>query len=756
MNRFRPLLRNYLAALAVAVLAAFSAFASIIAQSAGPRSLWAIVLIIATALFALLTFRVNAAGTDEKPVTEKPSAPPTERLGPIKPSQLTRDLFDFVGRDQPLVELHEELTTATSLLPTVVVTGMGGIGKTVFATRLCHGLAGNFPDGQLYINMQGYGGSDGPSPVDPADALTEFLLALGVAGQAVPQTVQDKARMYRSCLAGRRVLVMIDNAADEAQVRHLIPGCPTCLVVVTSRSTLAGLDGARSVELGVFAEGEALMLLAKLVGAARVVAEPDAARTIVRLCGLLPLAVRIAGVRLAARPQWQFERLVELLGDEASRLNELRAGDVAVQASLALTYQALTPSDQRAFRLLSELNVADAAEWLIAAVIGALPVEAAAAIERLVAARLVEEVTEVTVGASRYRMHDLVRAYGRERLRLEEAPRDADAALRRTLGAALELADAADSRLQPGDMHGSGERRAERWPVADSYRARVIGEPMAWFASERMALVQLIDQASAAGLLPQVWELASSLADFLDMTARWDDWARTHQLALTAALTVADQRGEAITLYHFGRLYRYRQEFGEAIRCLQQALEIYRDLDDQLRESCTLRNLGIVHEQAGRLSEALEYYEECLPTFASLDNDIGQALALRGIGVVYAADGRLDEAAAVIERSVLMFRSNGHAFGEANALEDLGGVQLRAGRLGAAAESLRRSLAMFESFGHVVGEAKVLSTMGELYVQQQRLDLAVGCLQQALDRYRRLRLGQAAQVLDQRLGAIGR
>lgn len=169
MNRFRPLLRNYLAALAVAILAAFSAFASIIAQSAGPRSLWAIVLIVATALFALLTFRANAASTDKKPVTEKLSPPPTWRLGPIKPSQLRRDLFDFVGRDQPLVELHEELTTATSLLPTVVVTGMGGIGKTVFATRLCQGLAGHFPDGQLYINMQGNGGSEGPRPVDPAD-----------------------------------------------------------------------------------------------------------------------------------------------------------------------------------------------------------------------------------------------------------------------------------------------------------------------------------------------------------------------------------------------------------------------------------------------------------------------------------------------------------------------------------------------------------------------------------------------------------
>jgi DNA-binding SARP family transcriptional activator len=347
--------------------------------------------------------------------------------GTRPPAMLPPDVADFTGRSDEVNGLVEQLAcdgTRPGGLAIVGVTGMAGVGKTTLAVQAAHRVADTYRDGQLYANLRA---------AEPGEVLGRFLRALGVDSRAVPGSLTERAGMYRTLLARRRVLVVLDNAADEAQVRPLLPGSASCSVLITSRSQLTGLESARWIDLDAFAPDEALRLLSRMMRDGRTHSQPADAAEIVRLCASLPLAIRIAGARLTARPGWRLSRLVALLRSERDRLDQLATGDLAVSASLALSYDDLDPPTRRLFRRLGLLDLPDFTAWLADAVHDG---PADASLERLLDSHLLTVDRTDHAGQLRYRFHDLVRLYARSKV--EEADRSA---LPMGLGAMLAAAE---------------------------------------------------------------------------------------------------------------------------------------------------------------------------------------------------------------------------------------------------------------------------------------------------------------------------
>lgn len=385
--------------------------------------------------------RLERAILTGDPLLEAPRAPSIARS--IAPAQLPADVTDFTGRKPQLVTVTH-LTAAADRSATVLVaiTGKAGVGKSTLAVHAAHRLRAQYPDGQLYVNLRG----TQANPLPATDVLARFLRSFGMDGAAIPNDAEERAAMYRSWLADRRLLILLDDAACVAQLRPLLPGSPGCAVLVTSRARLAGLDGAQRVELDVFEPDQALELLAQVAGPQRVAAEPAAAREIVRLCGCLPLAVRVAGARLGARSHWPLSRLAADLADEGTRLDTLRLGDLQVRASFALSYENLDVMARRAFRVLGLLEVRDFAPWVAAALLDVSQTRAEELMDTLVDQHLLEVVGGDGPGRLRYRFHDLLRTYARE-LSAGQEPEAGRAALDRAIGGWLALTEEAGRSL---------------------------------------------------------------------------------------------------------------------------------------------------------------------------------------------------------------------------------------------------------------------------------------------------------------------
>ena len=481
--------------------------------------------------------------------------------------QLPPDIGDFTGRGADLARLRRLLGRKRRDTPVVIsaIAGKAGVGKTALATKAAHQLRSRFPDGQLYVNLRG----TEAQRLDPADVLGEFLLALGVARSAIPDDLNERASRYRARLADRSVLVLLDNAVSESQVRMLLPGSSSSAALITSRVKLNGLEGANFVTLEVLEAEEAIRLLAKIAGRRRVAAEPDAARRIVELCGHLPLAVRIAGAKLAARPHWPLRRLVERLTDERRRLAELTIGDLEVRASFALSYKGLTADEQRAFRLLGLLEAPDFPSWVAGAMLDEHPSDAEELVERLVEAHVLEVAREAgDAGAAappdpaiephgaRYRFHDLLRVFARERL-LDDAPQNREAALQRALQAYLLLAAQAAALVDPARRIRDAGGRAGPEPLGEQFHipGRLLDNPVTWLAMERTSLIAAVEQAHERGLWELCWKLAASLAYICDLHNHWTDWQHTQELALDASRQARNRHAEANGLRSLGTVH---------------------------------------------------------------------------------------------------------------------------------------------------------------------------------------------------------
>ncbi|MDQ4021839.1 MAG: NB-ARC domain-containing protein [Actinomycetota bacterium] len=521
------------------------------------------------------------------------------------PAQLPPDIADFTGRDMQVTQVSDLLVRDPAAqplaVPVAVITGRAGVGKTALAVHIAHQLRERFPDGQLYVNLRGAEAK----PLEPAVVLARFLRALGVDGAAIPDGGDERSELYRSRLAERSILVVLDNAASQAQIRSLLPGSPTCGVLITRRARLPGLEGTCPIVLDILDAEQAVELLVRLVGVQRVAAEPLAAEEIVRLCGYLPLAVRVAGAKLAARPHWTLARLAERLADERHLLDELVVGDLEVRTSLALSYHGLDEHARRALRLLGLLDAPDFASWVVAALLNVPVRQAEERVDALLEAQLLDVCGEDDTGQLRYRLHDLIRAYARERALAEEQKPEQRAALQRLLSAWLTLADEAAARI-PSSVPRPEHGRTPRWPFDPDFVDALVSSPTAWFDAEQASLIVVVTRASALDMHEGAWDLAAMLMfGPLAASQRFDEWRRMAEAALAATHRAGNRRGEAVLLCGLGLLHYNQDRFSEAERCYRQALTIFTVTGNAHGEALARFGLGTARQRQARCGEAL-------------------------------------------------------------------------------------------------------------------------------------------------------
>lgn len=571
--------------------------------------------------------RLERAILTGDPMLQAPTAPF------ITPAQLPADITDFTGRRVQLATVAH-LAAAADRVATVLVaiTGKAGVGKTTLAVRAAHRLRTHYPDGQLFVDLRAQA-----HPLTPAEVLARFLRSLGVDRMAIPDDGEERAALYRSRLADRRLLIVLDNAECEAQLRPLLPGTPGCAVLITSRTRLAGLTGARLVDLDVFEVDQAVELLARLAGPRRVATEPAAAKEIVRLCGFLPLALRIAGARLGSRRHWPLSRLEADLVDEQHRLDKLRLGDLDVRASLALSYHSLDVTAQRAFRLLGLLEVRDFAPWVAAAMLNVSQWRAEELVDSLVDMHLLDVAGHGASGQLRYRFHDLLRAYAREVATAQETEADRRTALDRAFGGWLALAERAVRHLTSSTFAHTFAA-GTCWRPDEAILKAVITDPCGWFKIEWPAVASAVEQAFSVGSGQLGWALGVRLARVFLVRGYYDDWRQVCELMLTGARRAGSGAADGLTLRDPTELHRLALRLDEALEGIEElragvggraghppvagsigsvsealprldsALTSLRELADRHSDASTMRRLGKVH----RLQRSFERTARCV------------------------------------------------------------------------------------------------------------------------------------------------
>ncbi|MGV9779687.1 BTAD domain-containing putative transcriptional regulator, partial [Streptosporangium sp. NPDC003464] len=514
---------------------------------------------------------------------QEPRYEGADPAGAPRPSLLPADIADFTGREKLVEQLSALIADRRpGPIPVSTITGRAGVGKTTLAVHLAHRMSGDFPGGQLYADLRG---SD-EQPADPSRVLSRFLRSLGVCDPVIPEDPDERAELYRTRLAGRRVLVVLDDAADQAQVRPLLPGSPSCSVIVTSRSRTAGWPGAHAVDLDLLEPHHAGDLLALIVGEERVAPEPEAATELVRLCGRLPLAIRIAATRLAARPHWTLARMASRMADERRGLDELSD----VRATLALGYRRLDGPAQRALRLLGLLDLPTFAPWLAAGVLETSTEAAEDLIDALADAYLLDLAGADAGGRPRYRFHELVRRYARELALREESEVTVRTVVTRALATLLALAQDADGRL-PHTVRAPVQGRSPRWPPPAAVRETLLADPLAWFDSERPCLAAAVRQASELGHDELAWELAAATLNAAITRTPWAESGATHRSALLACRATGNRRGEAVTLRGLGELDHRQGRHRECLDTLGLARALFAEIGDVPGEADTAARL---------------------------------------------------------------------------------------------------------------------------------------------------------------------
>ncbi|WP_170305225.1 AfsR/SARP family transcriptional regulator [Kitasatospora viridis] len=651
-----------------------------------------------------------AARSAQPPQADRPAL-----VGTVVPAQLPSALTDFTGRDVELERLVELLSAPVDGVAVAVISGCGGLGKSALALQAAHRVRDHYPDGQLFAALAGHSGA----PRQAGEVLGSFLLALGLDQAAVPVAAGDRAALFRSLVADRRVLVVLDDAREIADVRLLLPGGPGCAVLVSSRDRLPGIAGAALLELDVLPAEQARALLAKSVGRARVEAEPDAVREILEACAGLPLAVRIVGARLAARPSWSMAHLAARLTDESSRLRELRVGDLAVAASFALSYASVREADAahgsglaRTFRLLGLVTGPTIGLSTAGALLDQPLATVEEALESLVDAHLLE-----AGHPGRYRFHDLLRAYARDAAHQEESPEVRDEAVHRLLGFFRGATAAAAAQLNPGRKDlaaddedgsgGSGGGAAERLPFPD--RAAAVH----WLDGERANLLAACRQAAHLGLDSFTWQLARNMAQYFRLGGHVDEYVDSHLLAVAATRRLGDRAAEFVCLANLAMPYWQSGRYPEAADALTRSHALAVELGDAGGQAACLIRLGVVHAAGGDPERAIESFRAALPVLHELGDLRDEANALANLGYTLGLVGRHDQALEVLDRAVAVSREAGERRSEGHALIGLGQTLGALDRLGEALDRLRQGLAAVRECKDLAGETEALVEMAE-------------------------------------------
>ncbi|MFJ8465495.1 AfsR/SARP family transcriptional regulator [Streptomyces swartbergensis] len=684
------------------------------------------------------------------PGLAEPSSPaPQPASVPVRPAQLPATVPDFTGRSGFVRELGDILASAENRVMAVsALAGIGGVGKTTLAVHVAHQARGAFPDGQLYVDLQGAGAR----AAEPETVLGSFLRALGTADSAIPDSLEERAALYRSVLAGRRVLVLLDNARDAAQVRPLLPGTDGCAALVTSRVRMVDLAGAHLIDLDVMAPDEALALFTKIVGEERVASEREAALDVVAACGFLPLAIRIAASRLAARRTWTVSVLAAKLADERRRLDELQAGDLAVKATFELGYGQLEPAQARAFRLLGLADGPDISLPAAAAILD-LPVEDTEdLLESLVDTSLLE-----SAAPGRYRFHDLVRLYARACAeRDEQPPSERGAALSRLLDFYLASAAGVYAIERPGD------RLVDHLAVTE-YPGSVFpdrGAARDWLYTEANCLLAFARQsASRPESLPRAIDLLWAALDLSESGAHLREYEATAKALLEAAREVGVPQVEARALMTLAHAHVDGGRFDVADQEAERVIRLARQANDLL-PVCWGRNArGIIALYQNRNADGEDHLSHAIQHFRTLGDRPGEASALCNLSRIHLAAGRTESAVALAQQGIEIYDAMGNSMRGANGRYALGMALTQSGGLTAAADRLHEALEVFRDSRQRLWEGMTLFRLAEVDIAARRNAQAATNAELALTVLRGIggewRRGNVLTVLGRALTGIG-
>jgi tetratricopeptide (TPR) repeat protein len=651
------------------------------------------------------------------------------RWAPVVPRQLPASVRHFTGRIDELASLSGLLDSAAAGRTVVIsaIYGTAGIGKTALAVFWAHQVAQWFPDGQLYVNLRGFDPTG--SPVSPAAAIRGFLDAFAVPVERIPPSLEAQTALYRSLLAKRRVLVVLDNARNVDQVRSLLPGSPNCLVVVTSRSRLTGLivtEGAAALPLELLTPDVAGELLARHLGAERIADEPEAVSELIKLCARLPLALAITGARASEHPDFPLALLVAQLRGERGRLDALDGGDPTtnVRAVFSLSYRYLSTGAARMFRLLGVHPGPDISLPAAASLAGVPRQQAREVLVELARSRM---ITEHAPG--RFMFHDLLRAYATDHGWSADGDTERLAAVHRVLDHYLHSAHTAALLLHP---IRSPLTLAPAQPDVAPENLADDGQARAWFEAEHPVLLAAITQAVDTEFDVHAWQLPWALATFLDRQGYWQEWAATQRTALAAARRLGDLAGEACVHRLLGRAYLRLGSAEEARVHLGHSCDCYQQLGDHIGQALAYYDLASAFGRLGRDDEALDHVRQAFELYQAAGHPVGQTRALSAIGWYHAQLGDHRQALTCCEQAITLCRELGDRLCEAGTWDSLGYAHQHLGDHDQAFACYRRAADLWQEFGNRYHQAVTLTHIGDNHHTVGDHDAAYQAWQQAL------------------------
>ncbi|MFE4855603.1 BTAD domain-containing putative transcriptional regulator [Streptomyces sp. NPDC056670] len=694
---------------------------------------------------ARLQQRILRADQD---LARPPADAPTATQAPVRPAQLPASVPDFTGRAAFVRELTSRLAGAeTTVMAVSALAGIGGVGKTTLAVHVAHAARPYFPDGQLYVDLQGAG----QHFAEPDTVLGAFLRALGTPDSAIPDSMEERAALFRSTLDGRRVLVLLDNARDAAQIRPLLPGTAGCAALVTSRIRMVDLVGAHLVDLDVMSPDEALQLFTRIVGVERVSAEREAALDVVAACGFLPLAIRIAASRLASRRTWTVSVLAAKLADERRRLDELQAGDLAVKATFELGYGHLEPAQSRAFRLLGLPDGPDISLAAAAAVLDLPQQETEDILESLVDTSLVE-----SAAPGRYRYHDLVRLYARSCAERDDLPpAERESALSRLLDFYLATASGVYALERPGD-------RLVDHLEPTTYQGLSFGDrhhAQDWLYTEADPLLACVRQLSAPATLRRAVDLLYAALDLGESGANSRQYEATAEAVREAARTRGDTQAEGRAVMTLANVHQLAGRFEHADREAQEAMRLAGPTQDPLPLCWASNARGIIALYQNRPTDGEGHLLRAIEAFRADANRPGEASALCNLSRIHLAMGRTASAVTLAQEGIDIYDAMGHELRGANGRYALGLALTKGGQLRAAADRLNEALAVFRDSRQRLWEGMTLFRLAEVDLAGRRPAQAAANAEMALTVLRGIggewRRGNVLTVLGQALAGIG-
>ncbi|MFI0981254.1 BTAD domain-containing putative transcriptional regulator [Streptomyces sp. NPDC021093] len=675
-------------------------------------------------------------------------APAAAAPAVIRPAQLPASVPDFTGRTSFVRELGDRLASAeTSVMAVSALAGIGGVGKTTLAVHVAHAARPHFPDGQLYVDLQGAGSR----AAEPETVLGAFLRALGTPDTAIPDSLDERAALYRSTLDGRRVLVLLDNARDASQVRPLLPGTPGCAALLTARTRMVDLAGAHLIDLDVMSPEEALQLFTRIVGEERVAAEREASLDVVGACGFLPLAIRIAAARLAARRTWTVSVLAAKLADERRRLDELQAGDLAVKATFELGYGQLEPAQARAFRLLGLADGPDISLAAAAAVLDLPLYDTEDVLESLVDTSLLESASP-----GRYRFHDLVRLYARACAERDEHPATGrELALSRLLDFYLATAAGVYAIERPGDrlvdhLEPVGRSGLE---FTDRHDARD------WLYREAGPLLACVRQSTGAGTVRRAVDLLWAALDLGESGANAREYESTAQAVREAAKANGDERTEGRALLTLADVHHTSGRFEQAEQEAEQVMRLATAAEDPLPTCWAPNARGIMALYQNRHADGETHLTLAISNFRSIGDRPGEASALCNLSRIHLAMGRTASAVSLAQQGLDIYDGMGNTLRGANARYALGLALTQNEQREAATERLYEALSVFHDSRQRFWEGMTLFRLSEVDLSAEQPASAAAKAEQALTVLRGIggewRRGNVLTVLGRALHAVG-